>query len=87
MNDEQLDDFKQYLDARISQSEALIGGRLDNLEEKVDNLEAKVDKLEEKVDQIQQDMEAGFEGVGEAITSSNDAQNHCITVLEQQLAA
>jgi predicted nucleic acid-binding Zn-ribbon protein len=67
MNDDQFDDLKQFIDSRISQSEALLTQKIDGVEERVDGLEKKVSGLEKKVDGLEQKIDDGFAGVGEAI--------------------
>lgn len=37
MKDDQLDDLKQYIDSRVSQSEVLLTGKIDKLELKMDD--------------------------------------------------
>lgn len=60
MNDDIIQDLKQFITTTVSQTERRLGGRMDNLEQKFDNLERKVDNLELKVDQ-------GFADVAELI--------------------
>ncbi len=79
MNDDQLNDLKQFIDSRISQS-------VENLASKDDikTLASKDDikRLEQKVDD-------GFSGVGEAVDEVNQAlTNHeqRVTKLEAKIA-
>lgn len=71
MNDDQLDDLKQFVAATVSQSEQRLtndlGGRIDGLETKVSSLDDKVSSLETKVSSLEAKVDSGFAGVGEAI--------------------
>lgn len=58
MNVDQFDDMKQFIDSRVSQSEAHLGQRIDGVENKLEALEKKMDD--------------GFAGVGEAVGRTND---------------
>ncbi len=53
-----MNDLKQFIDSKISQSESIISDRLDGID-------AKIDKL-------QTDLTDGFEGIGTAIEEIND---------------
>jgi len=83
MNDDQLEDLKQFVAALISQSEQRV---------KVD-LEQIKDELKQEIKAVQNDMAEGFAGVGEAIEETHkqtDDQFRIVdtrlTKLEQQLA-
>lgn len=72
MNDAQLDDLKQFIDSRISQTEGRLGERIDN--------------IESRLDALRKEMLDGFAGVGEAIEEINKQFDDRITKLEQQTA-
>ena len=57
MNDRQLDDLKQFLDARFLQSEQSIKSEL----------RQEVGRIEQEIEQLRQEMRDGFSGVGDAI--------------------
>ena len=80
MNDEQLEDLKQFIDSRISQTEA-------RFDEKLGGVESRVGNLEEKLEALRQEMLDGFAGVGEAIEEINKLIDARLTKLEQQQAA
>lgn len=72
MNDDIIEDFKQFVSAEIRQQTNTIredidkiDKKVDKIEVKVDKLEVKVDKLEVKVDDIDQKTDAILEAVGE----------------------
>ncbi len=69
MNDQQMEDLKQFIDGRISQSEARFDGRIDDLRQEVESL--------------RQEMLDGFAGVGEAIEEINKQVDERLTKLEQ----
>ena len=66
MTSVEIEDLKQFIDARISQSEARLStqfnGRLDTLEKKVDRRFASLEKK----------MDDGFAGVAEALDQMNE---------------
>jgi ABC-type transporter Mla subunit MlaD len=79
MNDDQLDDLKQFIAASISQSEARMTACIDGLETKVGGLEQKIggltqrfDRLEKKVDSLEQKIDDGFAGIAEALEINID---------------
>ncbi|HVF06384.1 MAG TPA: hypothetical protein VNA20_16195 [Frankiaceae bacterium] len=71
MQDEQLEDLKQFIGATVSQTEERLSARIDRLETKVDRLEAKVD--------------SGFAGVGEAIDDLHKEIEVRDRVIDQRL--
>ena len=73
MNDGQLEDLKQFIDSRISQTEARFDEKLDKLDE----------KLSSKIEGLRQEMLEGFAGVGEAIEKINKHFDKRLTRLEQ----
>jgi hypothetical protein len=83
MNDEQLDDLKQFIDSRISQTEARFGERISGSEAKV----------EQNLKGLRSEMHDGFAGIGEAIEQINqhhddrDKDEQRLTKLEHQIAA
>ncbi len=83
MNDDQFADLKQFIDARISQSEA-------NFDARITQSDA---KLQVKIDELRSEVHDGFAGVGEAIDDSNKRLDERdkefdqrLTKLEQQAA-
>ncbi len=76
MNDQQLEDLKQFIDSRISQTEARFDGKLEDLGE----------NLQEKIENLRKEMLDGFAGVGEAIEEINKHIDERLTKLEQQAA-
>jgi hypothetical protein len=56
MNDEQFDDLKQFIDSRASQTEAILGQRIDALEKKVDDGFAgaaePIDQINNRIDEL-----------------------------------
>ena len=86
MDNDQLDDLKQFIAAAISQSELRADKRFDGMDKRFDGMDKRFDKLE-------RDMADGFAGVGEAIEEMNtriDEQNSVVnarlTKLEKQVA-
>lgn len=83
MNDEQLEDLKQFIDSRISQSEV----RFD------DKLSTEVSALRNEISALRQEMLDGFAGVGDSFDEihkllEEQKQNFDtrLTKLEQQAA-
>lgn len=74
MNDDQLDDLKQFIDSRISQTEARFDEKLDS----------KVDELRKELGDLRAEMLDGFAGVGEAIEEINKQVDERLAKLEQQ---
>jgi len=79
MNDQQLEDLKQFIDGRISQTEA-------RFDEKLGTLETKMGSLDSKLEELRKEMLNGFTGVGEAIDEINKHFDERISKLEQQTA-
>jgi tetrahydromethanopterin S-methyltransferase subunit G len=79
MNDNQIDDLKQFITATVSQSEQRLGERIDNVEQ----------TLTKRIDDLEHKMEEGFAGVSEAIEGINqhqDEQDARLTDLESAKA-
>ncbi|HET9721483.1 MAG TPA: hypothetical protein VFP32_00430 [Candidatus Saccharimonadales bacterium] len=76
MNDEQLEDLKQFIDGRISQAET----RFDN------KLGEEIGSVREEIEALRKEMLDGFTGVGEAIDEINKHFDERISKLEQQAA-
>ncbi len=66
MNDDVIQDLKQFIENTVSQSEQRIKSELR------DDLGGRIDKLEQKVDSIHQDMQEGFAAIGDALSGVND---------------
>lgn len=79
MNDEQMDDLKQFISSTVSQTEQRLGERIDG--------------VEQRLDRMQTEMEQGFAGVGEAIDAIHERMEEYekqtgtrLTKLEQKAA-
>jgi len=68
MIDDQLDDLKQFIDSRISQSEQLIRTELGS---DIAGLKKDVSGIKEDLQVTNQKIDDGFAGVGEAIEQIN----------------
>ena len=86
MNDQQLEDLKDFIDGRISQLETRYDNRVDGLESRIDGLDGRIGKLEIKLEELRKEMIDGFTGVGEAIDEINKHFDKRISKLEQQAA-
>lgn len=73
MNDQQLEDLKQFIDGRTSQAEA----RFDV------NLDEKIGDVRNELEVLRKEMLDGFTGVGEAIEEINKQVDERLTKLEQ----
>lgn len=78
MQDEQLEDLKQFIGATVSQSE-------ERLRAEISRVEGKVDGLEGRVDGLRQEMLDGFSGVGEAIDELHKEIEERASVTDQRL--
>ena len=83
MNNDQFEDLKQFIDSRISQSEAIFDEKLDG----------KIDSIKKEIEDLRKEMLEGFAGVGEAIEDihkqldeSKEEFDKRLTKLEQQAA-
>ena len=83
MNNDQFEDLKQFIDSRISQSEAIFDEKLDG----------KIDSIKKEIEDLRKEMLDGFAGVGEAIEDihkqldeSKEEFDKRLTKLEQQEA-
>ncbi|MBI3624477.1 hypothetical protein HY218_02470 [Candidatus Saccharibacteria bacterium] len=79
MNEEQLEDLKQFIGSRISQTEA-------RFDEKVVSLDTKVESLAQALEKLREEMHDGFAGVGEAVDEINKQVDERLTKLEKQAA-
>ncbi|MFZ1324242.1 MAG: hypothetical protein WAQ57_03745 [Candidatus Saccharimonadales bacterium] len=62
MNDDVINDLKQFITATVSQSEERITNELDN---RITRVESQISRLEQKVDD-------GFATIGDVISGTND---------------
>ena len=83
MNEQQLEDLKQFIDGRISQTEARFNETLD---ERLGGVEGRLGAIEIKLEELRKDMLDGFTGVGEAIDEINKHFDERLTKLENQAA-
>lgn len=76
MNDEQLDDLKQFLATTVSQSSTLLRdelvGRLDQVDGRLEKLETQVGSLETQVGDLDQKIDAVMGAIGEHNQASAD---------------
>jgi uncharacterized protein YoxC len=98
MNDQQIDDLKQFISVTIAQTEANLDNKIDGLATKVSGLDARVSGLDarvsgldDKIESLRQDMLDGFAGVAEVIEElqnryddNNKVIDHRLTQLEQK---
>lgn len=82
MNNDQIDDLKQFITATVSQTE-------ERLSESIDELNQKADSLEQSLILLREEVRSGFEGVGDAVEEihQHNAQVELrLNSLEQQAA-
>lgn len=97
MNDGQLDDLKQFIEAMVSQSEARLedklgglGGRIDKLDGTVSAIEFRLDRLDTRLDSLEQKQDDGFAGIAdilEPLLEKQDDHEKRLTALELPSAA
>lgn len=97
MNDGQLDDLKQFIEAMVSQSEARLedklgglGGRIDKLDVTVSAIEFRLDRLDTRLDSLEQKQDDGFAGIAdilEPLLEKQDDHEKRLTALELPSAA
>jgi hypothetical protein len=80
MNADQLEDLKQFIDSRFSQTEARFDEKLDS---KLSSLES---KLLKEIDELRTEMHDGFAGVGDAMEEMYHHIDKRLTTLEQRVA-
>ena len=66
MNDQQLDDLKQFIDSRISQSEGRLRSEIRESEDRVKS------ELRGEIQELRTEVRDGFTAVGEAVTRIHD---------------
>ena len=66
MNDEVVEDLKQFIAATVSQHVSEVVGRLDKVDGRLDKVDGRLDRVERKIDDL-----SGY--VAEALESSNEA--------------
>jgi archaellum component FlaC len=86
MNDDQLDDLKQFIASTVSQTEQ-------RLQTQISEIKEEIFEVKTNMSQIKDDLANGFEGIGEAIEQVHQqAETQEIEVdkrftkLEQQIA-
>ena len=86
MNDEVVEDLKQFIAATVSQHVSEVVGRLDKVDGRLDKVDGRLDRVERKIDDL-----SGY--VAEALESSNEAtdmqfkdHDKYMTRLEQKAA-
>ena len=86
MNDDQLDDLKQFIAGTVSQTE-------ERLQMQISEIKSEVSEMKIEMSEIKTEMANGFEGIGEAIEQIHqqaEAQevevDRRFTKLEQQIA-
>jgi predicted nucleic acid-binding Zn-ribbon protein len=86
MNDDQLDDLKQFIANTVSQTET-------RLQTQISEVGGRVDEVQTQLGQLRQEMADGFEGVAEAIEQIHQQAetleaevDRRFTKLEQQTA-
>lgn len=97
MNDGQLDDLKQFIEAMVSQSEARLehklgglGGRIDKLDGTVSAIDFRLDRLDTRLDSLEQKQDDGFAGIAdilEPLLEKQDDHEKRLTALELPSAA
>ena len=75
MSDDQMDDLKQFIDGRISQSESLLR----------DDFGVGINSLAGKINKLEQEVNDGFTGVGEAIDEIHTQITQHDTEVDQRL--
>lgn len=74
MNDDQLDDLKQFIDSRMSQTEARIE----------ENIDSKLNVVREEINDKVGGIADAIEQIHELIDSEHTTTNRRLTKLEQQ---
>ncbi len=83
MNDQQLDDLKQFIAATVSQTEARLDGRIDGLRVE---LCAEINGLRGDLVELRNEMHEGFAGVGDALDAMSGDFDTRLTHLEKSAA-
>ncbi len=98
MTNDQLEDLKQFIDSRISQSEALterklesmdvrlgsVENRLGSVENRLGSVEHRLGSVEQNLESLRDEMLGGFAGVGEAIDEINSRIDEHLIQLHKQ---
>ncbi len=83
MNDQQLDDLKQFITATVSQSEAQLDGKIDGLRIE---LSGEINGLRGELIDLRGEMHEGFAGVGDALDALSSDFDARLTRLEKTAA-
>jgi peptidoglycan hydrolase CwlO-like protein len=80
MNEEVIQDLKQFIEATVSQQMAGLATKEDvkALDAKIDRVDAKIDRLDKKVDAIQ-------DAIAETMTHANEAMDATLQDHERRL--
>ena len=83
MTNDLLDDLKQFIDARISQTEARFDEKLD---EKIDELRTEIHtELRNEIGGLRSEMRDGFAGIADAMEEQNKHTDARLTKLEERV--
>jgi hypothetical protein len=86
MQDEQLEDLKQFIGATVSQAEERLRGEIkDSLGETEERLRDEISRVDGKIDRLGEEMQGGFAGVGEAIDALHQQIEDRDRAVEQRL--
>lgn len=72
MNDEIIDDLKQFIAATISQQTARLEDRIDGIDQRIDGIDQRLDGIDQRTDRIESKIDDLSVSVAEAIDGVND---------------
>jgi DNA anti-recombination protein RmuC len=85
MNDDIIQDLKQFIAATISQQTADIVARLDGVDQRLDRVDARLEKVDQRLDRVETKIDDLSGSVAEALENSNQATDEQLKDHEQRI--
>lgn len=86
MNDETIQDLKQFIAATVSQQTSDIIKRLDGVDERLDGIDTRLDRVETKIDDLSASVAEALDATHEVTHSQLQDHERRIVRLEQNAA-
>lgn len=85
MNDEIIDDLKQFIAATISQQTARLEDRIDGIDQRLGGIDQRIDRIESKIDDLSVSVAEAIDGVND--TTDKQLKDHERRILKLEHGA
>jgi tetrahydromethanopterin S-methyltransferase subunit G len=72
MNDDTIQDLKQFIAATVHQEVSTVNERLDRVDERLDKVDVRLDKVDQRLDKVEVKIDDIAGAVAEAIENTNE---------------